>query len=190
MTYFFIERSLILFMIPASRIFWKKKGDNSSKEGPEPGNDDMDASGRNSSSSTARMDIDKPQSSSSSSHGKTVSDGSKGGSVGGPVGNIAVTPFNPNPMTPRGKEIVAEARLKSLELIAKSFREPSVPLAQDVSAAVGAVVIHETSPCMELLASHAACTMHADARVESALEHPSPGASPSSAGPSVVRPDS
>jgi hypothetical protein len=145
MTYFFIERSLILFMIPASRIFWKKKGDNSSKEGPEPGNDDMDASGRNSSSSTARMDIDKPQSSNSSSHGKTVSDGSKGGSFGGPVGSIAVTPFNPNPMTQRGKEIVAEARLKSPELIAKSIYDPSVSLAQDISADVGAVEVQETS---------------------------------------------
>jgi hypothetical protein len=41
-------------------FFWKKKGDDSSKEGLEPGNDDMDAFGCNSSSSTARMDIDNP----------------------------------------------------------------------------------------------------------------------------------
>jgi hypothetical protein len=51
-------------------FFWKKKGDDSSKEGSGPDNDDFDAPGHNSSSSTARMDIDNPQSSNSSSHGR------------------------------------------------------------------------------------------------------------------------
>jgi hypothetical protein len=48
-------------------------------------------------------------------------------------------------MTQRGKEIVAEARLKSPELIAKSIYDPSVSLAQDISADVGAVEVQETS---------------------------------------------
>jgi hypothetical protein len=55
------------------------------------------------------MDIDNLQSSNTSSHGKTISGGSKDDSSGGMVGAIAVTPFNPNPMMQHGKEIVVEA---------------------------------------------------------------------------------
>jgi hypothetical protein len=101
-------------------FFWKKKGDDSSKDGPGPDGDDVNAPGRNSSSMPARMDIDKPQSSNGSSHGKTVSGGSGVGSFDGGVGAFAVTPLNPNPTTQRGKEIVAAARSKSPVLSAKS----------------------------------------------------------------------
>jgi hypothetical protein len=84
-------------------FFWKKKGDDSGKDGPGPNNDDVDAPGHNSSTSTACMDIDNPSSSNSSLHGKTILGGSGDGSEGGRVYSIAVTPLNPNPMTPRGK---------------------------------------------------------------------------------------
>jgi hypothetical protein len=79
----------------------------------------MDAPSRNSSASTSRMDIDNPQSLNTTSHGKTVLGGSTDSSSRGLVTAVAVTPFNPNPMTQRAKEIVAEARQKSPELIAK-----------------------------------------------------------------------
>jgi hypothetical protein len=53
------------------------------------------------------MDVDKPQGGNSGSHGKSVAlvllEGSE-------APCIAVTPFNPNPSTPYGKEIVEAVR--------------------------------------------------------------------------------
>jgi hypothetical protein len=117
--YFHREKSDFVHDPGFTPFFWKKKGDDPSKEGPGPDNEDMDAPSRNSSASTSRMDIDNPQSSNTTSHGKTVSGGSTDGSSRGLVTAVAVTPFSPNPVTQRAKEIVAEARLKSPELIAK-----------------------------------------------------------------------
>jgi hypothetical protein len=67
-------------------FFWKKKGDDSSKDGPGPDSDDVNAPGRNSSTTPARMDIDNPQSLNGSSHGKSVLGGSGDGSIVGGVG--------------------------------------------------------------------------------------------------------
>jgi hypothetical protein len=41
-------------------FFWKKKGDDSSKDGPGPDSDDLNAPGRNPPTTPARMDIDNP----------------------------------------------------------------------------------------------------------------------------------
>jgi hypothetical protein len=76
----------------------------------------VDAPGRGS-TLIARLDIDNPQSSNISSHGKTVMSGSGDGSSSAQSLAIVVTPLNPNPTNPCGKEIVAEARLKSLILV-------------------------------------------------------------------------
>jgi hypothetical protein len=100
-------------------LFWRKKGDDSGNDGAGPDADDMDAPCRNITNSAARMDIDNPQSSNSSSHGKTVLHGSSCAPGGDVLSSIAVTPLNPNPTTPRGKEIVAEICSKSPGLIAK-----------------------------------------------------------------------
>jgi hypothetical protein len=116
-------------------FFWKKKGDDSSDDGPGPDIDGVDALGRSSSPSAARVDIVNPQSLNSLSHDKTVSGGSGDGSKGGGVGSIALTPLNPNPMTPRGKEILAAFRLESPDLIAKS---PSLKSMEAGSSAAGA----------------------------------------------------
>jgi hypothetical protein len=129
-------------------FFWKKKGDDSSMDGPGPDNDDVDAPGRDSTSS-ARMDIDNPQSSNSLSHGKTVMSGLGEGSSSAQSLAIAVTPINPNPMTPRGKEIVAEARLKSPIL---------VKIPSDLQVEVGPCVLgSSTIPAAVGLADTAAC---------------------------------
>jgi hypothetical protein len=52
-------------------------GDDSSNDGPRPDKDGADAPSRISSTSTAHMDSENPQSSNSSSHGRTISGGSK-----------------------------------------------------------------------------------------------------------------
>jgi hypothetical protein len=64
------------------------------------------------------MDVDKPQSGHSSSHGKSVSFGPDGSA--GVTTVFAVTPINPNSVTPRGKEIVQELRARSLGLVART----------------------------------------------------------------------
>jgi hypothetical protein len=58
-------------------FFWKKKGDDSSNDGPGPDKDGAHAPSYISSTSTTHMDSENPQSSNSSSHGKTVSGGSE-----------------------------------------------------------------------------------------------------------------
>jgi hypothetical protein len=52
------------------------------------------------------MDVDQPQGGLSSAHGNAGASGPGGGAVTQHA--IAITPINPNPMTPRGKEIVEE----------------------------------------------------------------------------------
>jgi hypothetical protein len=90
-------------------FFWKRKGDDDAGfDGPGHDNPQNDAPNRDSSSTSASMDVDKPQGGNSSSHGKSVSQGPVVGSLA-PM--IAVTPINPNPTTPRGKEIVEALRM-------------------------------------------------------------------------------
>jgi hypothetical protein len=101
-------------------FFWRKKGDDSGNDGAGPDADDMDAPRRNS-NSAARMDIDNPQSSNGSSHGNTVMDGSSCTPGGDVLSSIAVTPLNPYPTTPRGKEIVAAIRSKSPQVCMSSL---------------------------------------------------------------------
>jgi hypothetical protein len=69
------------------------------------------------------MDVDKPQTGHSSSHGKSVPFG-PGGSAGVTT-VIVVTPINPNPVTPCGKEIVQELRARSPGLAARTTSSPS-----------------------------------------------------------------
>jgi hypothetical protein len=133
-------------------FFWKKKGDDASKEGPGPVSDDSHAPGRNASSLSARMDIDQLQSSTSSSHGKTVLGGSVGVSFGGSVGSFAFTPLNPNPLTPRGKEIVAKARLESPELIAAPKSDACMARTSRVS-----VLAQESRPCVQPSETYVGC---------------------------------
>jgi hypothetical protein len=123
-------------------FFWKKKGDDSGNDGAGPDTDDMDAPRRNSTNSDARRDVDTPQSSNFSSHGKTVLVGSSCAPGGVVLGSVAVTPLNPNPMTPRGKEIVAEIRSKSpglvsmesAPLVVSSASTNDVPVIQQCNA--------------------------------------------------------
>ena len=61
------------------------------------------------------MDVDANQSSGSASHGKTVAN-----SAIPHRAFVAITPYNPNPQSPRGKEIVSQIRRVSPALI-RSF---------------------------------------------------------------------
>jgi hypothetical protein len=89
-------------------FFWKRKGDDDAGfAGPSQDNIGNDAPNNGSSSASASMDVDKPQGSNSGSHGKSVALGLLEGSA---ARCIAITPFNPNPSTPRGKEIVEAVR--------------------------------------------------------------------------------
>jgi hypothetical protein len=125
------------------------------------------------------MDIDNPQSSNTTSHGKTVSGGSTDGSSRGLVMAVVVTPFNPNPVTQRAKEIVAEARLKSPELIAKVscksvlMSEPCV-LADDCNAV--AREGQESPSELTALESGAVVESAAGMTASRATVSPSPGA--------------
>jgi hypothetical protein len=117
--------------------------------------------------------------------------------LGGPVGGIAFTPLNPNPMTPREKEIVADARLKSPEFITKVVRNcvpksgPSMAGASCVSAVERIFVAQETPPCVLLSAAYAVSAPPAVGRVGPELVSlsPSPGVTSASAGPAADRPD-
>jgi hypothetical protein len=88
--------------------FWKRKGDDDAGfDGPGQDNTGNDAPNSGATLMSASMDVDKPQGDNSMSHGKTVSMG--------PVerSTFAMTPINPNPTTPRGKEIVEVVRSTS-----------------------------------------------------------------------------
>jgi hypothetical protein len=81
--------------------FWKRKGDDDAGfDGPGQGDTGNYAPNSGATSMSASMDVGKPQGDNSMSHGKTISMG--------PVerSTFAMTPINPNPTTPRGKEIV------------------------------------------------------------------------------------
>jgi hypothetical protein len=153
MIYFFLREKPDFVHDPGfTPFFWKKKGDDASKEGPGPDSDDSHAPGRNASSLSARMDIDQPQSSTSSSQGKTVLGGSVGVSFGGSVGGFVFTPLNLNPLTPRGKEIIAKARLESPELIAAPKSDACMARTSRVS-----VVAQESRPCVQPSETYADC---------------------------------
>jgi hypothetical protein len=162
-------------------FFWKKKGDDANKEGPELNSDDSHAPGRNASSLFARMDIDQPQSSTSSSHGKTVLGGSVGVSFGGSVGGFAFTPLNPNPLTPRGNEIVAKAHQESLELIAALKSDACMARTSRVS-----VVAQESHPYVQPLETYADCAPSPVGSARPVFLPPSPRASPAVDGPTGV----
>jgi hypothetical protein len=99
-------------------FFWKHKSDDdTSFDGLGQDNNGNAAPNRDATSTSASMDVDKPQGDNPSSHGKPVSLG--------PVEDVttpifAVTPINPNPTTPRGKKIVEDWRAKSPTLLAGS----------------------------------------------------------------------
>jgi hypothetical protein len=100
MTFFWMRLSLL--------SFWKRKGDDDAGfDGPSQDNIGKDAPNHGSSSTSALMDVDKPQGGNSGSHGKSVTFGLLEGSE---APCIAVTPFNLNLSTPRGKEIVEAVR--------------------------------------------------------------------------------
>jgi hypothetical protein len=107
-------------------FFWKRKGDDTGNDGPGQDNDGTDAANCDVDSSSANMDVDKPQRGISSSHGKSVAMEP----VLGAFVPIAVTPINPNPTTPREKEIVDELRSRSL-----GFSSRSLPLHRSTSLA-------------------------------------------------------
>jgi hypothetical protein len=168
-------------------FFWKKKGDDSGNDGAGPDADDMDAPRRNITNSAARMDIDNLQSSNSSSHGNTVLDGSSCAPGGDVLSSIAVTPFNPNPTMPRGKEIVVEIRSKSPGLIAKvSSRMVSLESALTLSLSMpgqSLLAIKEAgSPqvCMSSLPVLKATTLHPASQTASS---PQPLAAQEDGGP-------
>jgi hypothetical protein len=100
-------------------------------------------------------------------------------------------------MTPREKEIVADARLKSPEFITKVVRNcvpksgPSMAGASCVSAVERIFVAQETPPCVLLSAAYAVSAPPAVGRVGPELVSlsPSPGVTSASAGPAADRPD-
>jgi hypothetical protein len=159
-------------------FFWKKKGDDSGNDGTGPDTDDMDAPRRNITNSDARMDVDTPQSSNISSHGKTVLDGSSCATDGVVLGSIDVTPLNPNPTTPRGKEIVAEIRSKSPGFIAKTPSRmvslESAPLVVSSASSTDVPVIQQASPLVSasrlLSPALSAHSLHAVQEVGSLLQ--------------------
>jgi hypothetical protein len=98
--------------------FWKHKGDDDAGfDGPGQDNNGNVAPNRDATSTSASMDVDKPQGDSSFSHGKSVSLGPVEGATT-PV--FTITPINPSLTTPRGKKIVEALRAKSPGLLAGS----------------------------------------------------------------------
>jgi hypothetical protein len=103
-------------------FFWKRKGDDAGNDGPGQDKDALEPPSHDPATTSAHMEVDKPQSSNAASHGKSVPIGSESGV--GTHFSIAITPLNPNPMTQRGKEIIEGIRAKLPGLIAKTSSLP------------------------------------------------------------------
>jgi hypothetical protein len=89
-------------------FLWKRKGDDDAGfDGSGQYNIANDAPNCDTTSASASIDDDKPQGGNSSTRGKS---GSRGPVVGTMAPRIAVTPINPNPTMPHGKEIVEALR--------------------------------------------------------------------------------
>jgi hypothetical protein len=98
-------------------FFWRRKGDDQDDEdlGKEKENDGTKEPGQNG-SHVVNTEVDASQTPSATSSGKSVS-----GTTQGASGFfVAVTPFNPNPQSPRGKGIFARAQSISPGLVASS----------------------------------------------------------------------
>jgi hypothetical protein len=104
-------------------FFWKRKGDDTGNDGTGHDNGDNDAPTRVMTSTSASMDVHKPQGGQSTPHAKAVPIGLGVGTVSPCV--FAVTPINPNPKTPPGMQIVEEIHARALGLAGSSPQSSS-----------------------------------------------------------------
>jgi hypothetical protein len=114
-------------------------------------------------STSANMDVDKPQGGHSTTHGKAVPINPGGGTVSPCV--FAVTPINPNTKTSRGMQIANEIRARSLGLLAsvggaspQTSSEPTLHAVRGadawrLSSPVSMPVYHPAGTCVAMFAA-------------------------------------
>jgi hypothetical protein len=131
---FFFHREQLDFVLDPgyTPFYWKRKGEDAGNDGQD--NDGYDAPTRDDSLVPASMDVDKPQDGNSNSHDNSVSLCPSGGTSAPLV--FAITPINPNPSTPRAKEIVEKFHSLSPVLLAAALDKVSQVLPSSGASAV------------------------------------------------------